>query len=174
MQDIKGLRLSVSATNSNGELAMANTRGALVVTKASFIIISGEGFKPGSDVVAWLFSDPRRLGVVRVNTKGTFEKSLRVGSDVPLGDHTAQVNGLTRSGDMRSLNLAIEVIDAKETSVNPAATDTTINPLIVAAAGPRNDTPARVALVVLGLVIGAALVWFLLARRRRRDEAPAQ
>ena len=174
MQDADGFRLSVSATNSKGELAMANTRGALVVTRSSFITITGEGFKPGSDAVAWLFSDPRRLGVVRVNAEGTFERSLRVGSDVPMGEHTAQVNSITPSGDMRSLNLAVEVIDAKETSVNPEVADTTIDPLIVAASGPRNDTSARVAILVLGLAIGAALVWFLLARRRRRDESPAQ
>lgn len=174
LQDTEGFRLSVSATNSKGELAMVNTRGALVVTRASFITIAAEGFKPGSDVVAWLFSEPRRLGVIRVAGNGSFEASLPINSDVPQGDHTAQVNGMTPSGDMRSLNLAVEVIDAKETSVTPAVTDTTIDPLIVAASGPRNDTSARVAILVLGLAIGAALVWFLLVRRRRRDESPAQ
>lgn len=174
LQDTEGFRLSVSATNSKGELAMVNTRGALVVTRASFITIAAEGFKPGSDVVAWLFSEPRRLGVIRVAGNGSFEASLPINSDVPQGDHTAQVNGMTPSGDMRSLNLAVEVIDAKETSVTPTVTDTTIDPLIVAASGPRNDTSARVAILVLGLAIGAALVWFLLVRRRRRDESPAQ
>lgn len=174
MQDANGFRLSVSATNSKGELAMANTRGALVVTNASFITIAADGFKPGSDVVAWLFSEPRRLGVIRVAGNGSFEASLPINSDVPQGDHTAQVNGMTPSGDMRSLNLAVEVINAKETSVTPAVTDTTIDPLIVAASGPRDDTSARVAILVLGLAIGAALVWFLLVRRRRPDESPAQ
>ena len=46
----------------------------------------------------------------------------------------------------------------------------TIAPLVFAAPGPRNDTSARVALLVLGLAIGAALVWFLFARRRRQDD----
>lgn len=145
-----------------------------MVERENSITVTGEGFKPGSDVVAWLFSEPRRLGVIRVAGDGSFEASLPINSDVPQGDHTAQVNGMIPSGDMRSLNLAVEVIDAKETSVNPVVTDTTIDPLIVAASGPRNDTSARVAILVLGLVIGAALMWFLLARRRRRDEPPVQ
>jgi hypothetical protein len=170
LQDTEGFRLSVSATDSQGILSRVNTRGAIVVERENSITVTGEGFKPGSDVVAWLFSEPRRLGVIRVAGNGSFEASLRINSDVPEGDHTAQVNGVTSSGDMRSLNLAVEVIDAKETSVNPAATDTTIDPLIVAAPGPRSDTPAREAILVLGLVIGAALMWFLLARRRRQDD----
>jgi len=174
LQDTEGFRLSVSATDSQGILSRVNTRGAIVVERENSITVTGEGFKPGSDVVAWLFSEPRRLGVIRVAGDGSFEASLPINSDVPQGDHTAQVNGVTSSGDMRSLNLAVEVIAAKETSVNPVVTDTTIDPLIVAASGPRSDTSARVAILVLGLVIGAALMWFLLARRRRRDESPAQ
>ena len=174
LQDTDGFRLSVSATDSQGILSRVNTRGAIVVERENSITVTGEGFKPGSDVVAWLFSEPRRLGVIRVAGDGSFEASLPINSDVPQGDHTAQVNGMIPSGDMRSLNLAVEVIDAKETSVNPVVTDTTIDPLIVAASGPRNDTSARVAILVLGLVIGAALMWFLLARRRRRDEPPVQ
>ena len=110
LQDSTGFRLSVSATDGKGNLTQVNTRGAIVVEHRNFITVTGEGFLPNSDAVAWLFSEPRRLGVVRVRADGSFEESLQISEDVPLGDHTTQVNGLTSSGDVRSLNLAVVIV----------------------------------------------------------------
>ena len=165
LQDADGFRVSVSSTDSAGELTKVNTNGAIVVQHLNFITVTGEGFKPNSDAVAWLFSEPRRLGVVRVSADGSFEKSLQIGADVPVGDHTTQVNGLTPSGDVRSLNLAVEVRKRA-----PVVTDTTIDPVIVAAPNTGAGTSTSTALLVLLLVIGVGfglLAGLMLARRRR-------
>ena len=170
LQDSDGFRVSVSSTDSAGELTKVNTRGAIVVQRLNFITVTGQGFQPNSDAVAWLFSEPRRLGVVRVRANGTFEESLQISADIPIGEHTTQVNGLTVDGEVRSLNLAVEVVEAKETSANPTVTDTTIDPVLVAATGPRDDTSVAIAMLALGVVLGSALTALLLviARRRKR------
>jgi len=166
LQDSQGFRLSVSATDGQGNLSRVNTRGAIVVSRRNFITVTGEGFMPNSDAVAWLFSQPRRLGVVRVGADGTFEESLRIADDVPMGNHTTQVNGLTSDGEVRSLNLAVELV---ETAL--MVTDTTIDPVLIAATGPRNSTTLSVALLAVGAVLGAGVFALLLVARRRRDDA---
>ena len=138
LQDAEGFRLSVSSTDDDGDLQRVNTRGALVVEHENFITVTGSGFKPNSDAVAWLFSEPRRLGVVRVGSDGSFEQSLRIGSEVPVGEHTTQVNGLTASGEMRSLNLAVEVIEVE----TPTVSDTALDPAVVAPVEGRTDDTA--------------------------------
>ena len=101
--------------------------------------------------------------MVRVSADGSFEKSLQIGADVPVGDHTTQVNGLTSSGEVRSLNLAVEVHERA-----PVVTDTTIDPVLVAATGPRDETSVAIALIALGVVLGSALTALLLVVARRR------
>ncbi|MFZ9913190.1 MAG: beta strand repeat-containing protein [Ilumatobacteraceae bacterium] len=171
LQDTEGFRLSVSATDDAGVLARVNTRGAIVVEHENFITVTGDGFKPGSDAVVWLFSEPRRLGVVRVDGDGLFEESLQIGSDVPVGGHTTQINGITANNEVRSLNLAVEVTNrTSEPAPASVATDTTIDPVIVAATGPRNQTSIRTAILLLGVLLGGTFVWFMLAWRRRAEE----
>ena len=119
LQDTEGFRLSVSATDESGQLSQVSASGAIIVERQNFITVNGEGFKPNSDAVAWLFSEPRRLGVVRVGRDGTFQESLEIGEEVPAGEHTTQVNGFTTDGQVRSLNLAVEIIDPVANENNP-------------------------------------------------------
>ena len=165
MQDTQGFRLSVSATDIDGNFTKVNARGAIVVSRRNFITITGEGFLPNSDAVAWLFSQPRRLGVVRVKADGTFEESLQIADDVPMGDHTTQINGLTPEGEVRSLNLAVEVVDSVV-----SVTDTTIDPVLIAATGPRNDTAWWIGVLVLVAISAAGFGIIIGMRRRRQDD----
>ncbi len=110
LQDTEGFRLSVSATTESGVLTPVSPSGAIIVEQQNFITVTGAGFKPNSEAVAWLFSEPRRLGVVRTGSDGAFQENLQIGPEVSTGEHTIQVNGLTPEGDVRSLNLAVKVI----------------------------------------------------------------
>ena len=170
LQDAEGFRLSVSATDETGELTRVSASGAIIVEQQSFITVSGEGFKPNSDAVAWLFSEPRRLGVVRVGSDGKFQESLQIGSDVAVGRHTTQVNGLTVDGEVRSLNLAVEVVSPKLADDKALVTDTTVDPVITSDGATGEGTSYTVGVLVIGVLVGAGAMWFVLVRRRRHDE----
>ena len=111
VQDTQGFRVSVGSVLTDGTFAAVNSQGALVVPSGGTISFSGQGFVPNSEAVAWLFSEPRRLGVINVDENGRFDTQLEVSADVPVGEHTTQVNGLTENGVTRSLNLAVEVVE---------------------------------------------------------------
>lgn len=160
LQDSQGFRLSVSAVDESGELTKVSRSGAIIVTRRNFISVSGAGFKPNSDAVAWLFSSPRRLGVVRVGTDGAFSDILQVGSDVEAGEHTTQINGVTPDGEVRSLNLAVEIIDPDAVSIDAGRNITTWLGLVMGSLA-----------FVLIVVLTARRRWLLaFVRRRRHDE----
>jgi hypothetical protein len=140
MRDIEGFRLSVAATDSNGELTRLSDSGALVIEQNNFVRVTGSGFLAGSDAVGWLFSDPYRLGLVKVGGDGTFEASLPLGNEIEIGRHTVQVNGVTARGEVRSLNLAVELVEESaiiETDANGSSgsSDLTQNTLAPKAIG---------------------------------------
>ena len=111
LQDGDGFRLSVSATDGGGNMLPVNTNGAIVVEPNNFISVSGTGFQPNSTAVVWLFSEPSRLGTVNVGVDGSFNDRVALADGIQPGEHTAQVNGITARGAIRSLNLAVEVIE---------------------------------------------------------------
>ena len=177
MRDNGNFRLSVTAVDDTGELTEVNTRGAIVVTHGHYLTVSGDGYRPGTEVVAWLFSTPRRLGTLRVTADGSFESRLLVDSTVEFGEHTAQVNGYTAVGDLRSLNLAVEVVDPSR--IQPRVTEE------VAIDSARRADSSRGAwsqswLAVVGLGVGVVAGWLLSeifrryvlvgVRRRRNDD----
>jgi hypothetical protein len=169
LQDTDGFRLSVSATDERGVLTRVSTSGAIIVEQQNFITVSGEGFKPDSDAVAWLFSEPRRLGVVRVGSDGKFQDSLQIGSEVPTGQHTTQVNGLTPDGEVRSLNLAVEVVrsvvDVSD-SLDPTANSIRS---LQTRDGDR-DTELWVGILTVAILISVGFGFILGLRRRSEDE----
>lgn len=166
LQDTEGFRLSVSATDAEENLSPVNARGVIVLEQNSFLTLTGQGFQQYSDIVAWLFSQPQRLGVVRVGVDGTFEESVKVGSAILPGNHTAQINGITADGELRSLNLAVEVVAPDAPGDIVTVTDTTIDPVITSGDGRDGSTSLAAGMLVLGVLLGAGTMWFLLARRR--------
>jgi uncharacterized repeat protein (TIGR02543 family) len=159
MRDQRNFRLSVSAQTETGEMSEVNARGAITLTHGYYITVSGEGYKPGTDVVAWLFSTPRQLGMLRVGSNGTFQSSLLVNSGVEFGEHTVQVNGFSPTGELRSLNLAVEVVDLPPSSsgrAQPSSSDATSVQWLAL---------GLVLLLGIGLVSSSLLV---VARRRQR------
>jgi len=123
LRDRTGFRLAVGAVDGEGRPLQESSTGAIIAEQENFIRVTGAGFAPGSDAVAWLFSDPQRLGVVKVASNGTFESSFQLPEGVPVGKHTSQFNGMTAKGDIRSLNLALEVVGPGAATVVEAPID---------------------------------------------------
>lgn len=146
-----------------------NTNGAIVVEQNNFIAVSGTGFLPNSTAVVWLFSEPSRLGTVSVGGDGTFTDRVPLAAGIEPGEHTAQVNGLTTDGAIRSLNLAVEVV----LPVGPVVMDMADAAVIGDGFGAVSVGARRLSPVVLTSVIAGsalALFWLLIAFVRQRRE----
>lgn len=172
LQDTRGFRLSVATLRRDGAMNSVTTLGALSLAHGDSIAVSGGGLAPNSDAVLWLFSQPRRLSVVRVGVDGQFTAQSVIGIDVPVGQHTAQINGLTPQGELRSLNLAVNVVSATYTDLveqeSSASTSTTI------ATEPRAEQDGNKSLeallIAIIIILGTSTGLLLIARRRRDRE----
>lgn len=96
--DVPSLRRSTSSTE-----------GFVTLLLGGRVEASGQGFEPGSMVDVWLFSDPVYIGSLPVADDGTFDGELTVPTNIAPGTHTLQANGLTTDGNLRSMNIGVEV-----------------------------------------------------------------
>jgi len=112
------------------------TLGRLLMKTGKLGEASGEGFEPGSEVEIWLFSEPRYLGSTTVGADGTFVKSFPVPTDIELGDHTIQAEGVDRAGVPRAVSAGV-AIDRELTTTSKKAK---VLQKRVAVTFPRNST----------------------------------
>jgi len=115
--------------------------------------VEGEGFKPGTPVYVWLFSDPTFLGELTVNPDGSFAGSVSL-AGIEIGGHTLQVNGTSFDGRSRTANLGV--------LVSPEGVPSPL-PTVLPATGSGVDL-SLFAWVMLLTSLGGALVW--VTRRR--------
>lgn len=137
-----GLRIRIAAQNAVGKPTLLNSRGMVIVEHDDEVTVGGEGLKPNSEASTWLFSTPRRLGVLQVNADGSFVETYKIGTDVAVGDHTAQINGLAPDGTLRSVEVGVEVIARRvphrPTDNVPISAEVIVTALVLAGAiGPR-------------------------------------
>jgi hypothetical protein len=105
-------QLSLSGTCINDEACRIEKRSGgretIVFNRNGAAFVSGFGFKPGTLVHVWMFSDPKYLGALTVGSDGKFAGSLDLGN-VALGEHTLQANGTSFDGAERSANIGVSV-----------------------------------------------------------------
>jgi len=148
MTSTDGFRLVISTRDKNGDPVQFNSRGGIVVKHGNLVSIAGEGFAPGTTAKTWLFSSPRELGNLNVSPNGSFAADFPITDDIRVGNHTAQVNGLSPDGEVRSLSLDVEILP----NDGPAPYDPLVNRLAVAA------------------LIAQAMALLALSRRKDNDE----
>jgi uncharacterized repeat protein (TIGR02059 family) len=148
MTSTDGFRLVISTRDKNGDPVQFNSRGGIVVKHGNLISIAGEGFASGTTAKTWLFSSPRELGNLNVSPNGSFAADFPITDDIRVGNHTAQVNGLSPDGEVRSLSLDVEILP----NDGPAPYDPLANRLAVAA------------------LIAQAMALLALSRRKDNDE----
>ena len=167
VSDGAGLRVSLTARDASGRPLRVDSDGRVIVSNNMTFSVSGEGFDGGSMASAWMFSEPRGLGQVRIKDDGTFEASMPIAEGVEAGDHVVQLNGTTGGGSLRTVNIAVTVVDA--TAVGNDSPETTLvngghSP---ATAENGSNLLVRTALLVPFVMAG----WWLLGRRRRRKKS---
>jgi len=104
-------RLAVSSSGSDGAVIEMDSEGTLLLSRNQVIEVQGRGFAPGTEVVVWLFSEPQRLGEIRANADGNFQGSVPIMESLLVGEHTVQINGVTPSGETRTVSMGVKLIE---------------------------------------------------------------
>jgi hypothetical protein len=112
-----------------------------------------------------MFSEPTLLGIGRTNDKGEFFVSFILENELPLGNHTLQVNGLMVDGRTSSVSLPVTVVDKAVVAESGLATD-------LKDSGAQSPFLPFELLPFMGLFVLISGLWWSLAamRRRKKDE----
>jgi hypothetical protein len=153
-----GTSLRVNVLDEEGQLVPVGTNGAIVISLNNTFVVSGSGWQPGTEMVAWMFSTPQRLGVIPVPDDGKYTAELSLPEKIDIGEHTVQVNGLTRDGSLRSVSIEVLYLGSTDNSRNQIA-------------GDSQKTNLRMWMFgICAVVIVFSSYWLILATRRRRRE----
>jgi hypothetical protein len=157
-------QVSLEARSTSGEPLELDESGNLVLNSDRLVQFQGTGFAPGSTIKVWLFSDPASIAKVTADQNGSFSGSAKLSADIPEGEHTVQLNGLSTNGQIRSVALGVVVQpDVVATPIATPVDFTQLWNLVLVTAG---------VVMMFFLVLLARKRWFLIAakRRKRKDE----
>ena len=101
---------TMGRANQATPIARDNT---LLLTQGSTLKIRLSGFAPNSKAIIYLMSSLVVLGTITTNAAGEFFGSVSVPSPVPVGAHTAQINGFAVNGKVLSASLGVRVESAE-------------------------------------------------------------
>ena len=141
----------------------ADSTTGVVVWAGKEAEVTGTGFAPSTSVSVWMFSAPRQLGSVAVGADGSFLGRLIVPADVPSGEHTIQVTGVTAGGERRAVNAGVVI----------AGADATFAPYLATANAEEVMGIAGQALAVVIIAGGAMALRSSRSRRRASRDAAA-
>ena len=151
----EGLRIEIAALTNENKKVRLNSRGMVIVEHDDFITVAGSGLQPNSDASTWLFSTPKELGQLKVDSNGEFTQRYQIGPEVEVGDHTAQINGIAPDGTLRSVEVGVEVI---------------ARPAVAGPYDPKSEPRKVIDLTVEAMVLLAAL-GAIAARKEERESA---
>jgi predicted RNA-binding protein with TRAM domain len=151
--------LNVEAKDGETSIPVDN-RGRVQMVRENNVETEGKGLAPNTEFAVYLFSDPILLGIGKTNAKGEFFASFPVENQLPIGDHTLQVNGLLPDGKTASISMPVTVVDSIETAKNQAMPKTIF----------VSENPVDKALKALYwmLIVLAVMIFLIAAANRKR------
>jgi hypothetical protein len=105
------MELVLTSQDAKGDDIAVDATGVISVIKGNSVSATGSGFKPGSPVEAWLYSQPVRLGSGIASSDGSFANEFTIDNKVPIGKHTVVLNGLTSDNDLFTIALGVRVVE---------------------------------------------------------------
>lgn len=163
--------MRVNSLDDEGQSLPLRPDGSIEVESGGFISVNGRGFTPRSEAVVWIFSTPTRLGVVPVSITGEYSGKFSLGSEFEIGEHTVQVNGVAESGEIRSMNLDLVIIEPKTENAAVVTTIASIKGESGDQPAPldqNSDSPVPLFVAVLIVVLGAWAIYLVGRRQGRR------
>jgi uncharacterized repeat protein (TIGR02543 family) len=142
------ISVTVTAADAEGNAVATSPTGSVVFVRGASVSVQGSGFKPGSPVEVWLNSDPILLGSGFANSNGELDQTFDLSVDVPLGDHTLVLHGVSPEDEVVTMALGVSI----------GETET---------AGPQ-ETDGGISRTWIWILVGAPLVALVTLARRRR------
>jgi hypothetical protein len=165
-----GGMLSVQAKDGVATIPVDNT-GKVQMIRSNSVNTEGVGLLPNSEFAVYLFSEPTLLGVGKSDIRGNFYASFIVDKNLPLGNHTLQVNGILSNGKTSSISMPVTVVENADIAHSQATPKSNLgdeNPVTKA----NNLSYLIMAIFVLLLIFmlfgGSRL--FLVAGRTRQED----
>ena len=143
------ISVTIDVIDEQGNSVEISPQGVVQALRGYSIIAEGNIFSASSPIDAWLNSEPIYLGTGQVDDRGFFANTFAINSDVPIGEHTFVLHGLSPTNEVVSLALGIEVLDASSGDSS--------------ASGIGSNLLAKSVLVVFALL----LALYLISNRRR-------
>jgi hypothetical protein len=161
--------LNLQATSGTTPIEV-NALGRVQMVQSNSVVAQGNGLAPNSEFAIYLFSEPRLLGIGKTNKRGRFFASFDVKNEIPLGNHTLQVNGLLADGRTSSVSMPVSVVDSLEAPDKGALSETV--PVIEEPSDEITETfnwcLVIFAFIFVVIVIFGLRLYLAFARRRRK------
>ena len=90
----------------------------VVLTSGKSVQLSLQGLQPDSEAMVVIYSEPRQLGVLKVDSLGGFLASIKIPSDLEPGSHTLVISGLDKDGSSIKLKFGLVLYPNKATLVS--------------------------------------------------------
>ena len=156
--------LNLQAKDGDAAIEVSDS-GRIQIAQSNLVEAQGNGLAPNTEFAVYMFSEPTLLGIGRTNDKGEFFVSFILENELPLGNHTLQVNGLMVDGRTSSVSLPVTVVDKAVVAESGLATD-------LKDSGAQSPFLPFELLPFMGLFVLISGLWWILAamRRRKKDE----
>ncbi|MFM8600892.1 MAG: hypothetical protein ACKODP_02255, partial [Actinomycetota bacterium] len=106
--------LRIGTTDPSAKSAQVNAEGVLVAYRGETIMVTAEGFIPGTTYTVYMFSEPVELGRGETSPTGEVSVAVEVPVDVKTGGHTLQVNGVGAGDEVVSVSLGFNVTERQD------------------------------------------------------------
>lgn len=97
----------ISGRRADGSPAVLDADGNIRLETGDQLITEVSGFNPDSDVNVWVFSDPTKLGSVKVASTGRATSTFSVPASVESGQHGVVLSGVNPLGEKAEFSVGI-------------------------------------------------------------------
>lgn len=154
--------LNLQAKDGDSAIAVSDS-GRIQIAQNNSVEAQGDGLAPNTEFAVYMFSEPTLLGIGRTNEDGEFFVAFTLENELPIGNHTLQVNGLMVDGRTSSVSIPVAIVDkavVAESGVAPVVENSAAQPTSL----------FFEFLPFIGLFVLISGLWWFLAAIRRRDK----
>lgn len=148
-----GFGMNFATVAKTGSPIKLDNDGNLLLNGERKVTFGGYGFAPGSIIKLWLFSDPVSLSEVVADKYGKFSGQSTIPGNIPFGQHTVQLSGISKEGVIRTLSMGVKLIEPRAP---------------ISQTGKEVEASSMNWLPALALLPMASILWFVLARKRSK------